>query len=297
MRVRLHSFRSRALLACVPAVSLALMASAGTASASHTPATTRTDLRTALEHLLTGWHPTNYAVRTRATGTGLKKAKALNWSGYADTGSGFSSVAGTWTVPKVTGCSATGPEKIEIFWVGIDGFNDQTVEQDGTGAACGKGVGALTYFTWWETLPPNPIEVVGATVKPGDEISASVVRKGTKYTLKVTDSTTSGNSFSTTQACTAPGGCDNASAEWIAERAAFENTSTGKITFSDLPDFGTWTLSNGTATAGSTSGTISSFPDNEITMINKNTGGHDLAKPGALNSAGNSFTDTWKASS
>ena len=72
--------------------------------------------------------------------------------------------------------------------------------------------------------------------------------------------------------------------------------SNGGVTFSALPDFGTWTLSGATARAGSKPGTISSFPGDEITMFNK-PGGHVLAQPGALNSAGNSFNDVWKASS
>jgi hypothetical protein len=52
---------SRALLACVPALGLVLMASAGTATAAHAPVSTRAELRTTLEHLLAGWHPTNNA--------------------------------------------------------------------------------------------------------------------------------------------------------------------------------------------------------------------------------------------
>jgi Peptidase A4 family len=295
MHGRPHSLRSRALLACVPVLGLTMLASAGAASAARAPVNTRADVRAILEHMLAGWHPTNLAVGGHgARGTGLRQTGAFNWSGYADTGTGFSSVTGTWTVPKVTGCSATGPATIEVFWVGLDGFSNSTVEQDGTGAACGSGV-PLTYFTWWEMEPTNTIQAVGTTVKAGDKISASVVRKGTKYTLKVTDSTTSGNNVRLTQSCSAPGGCANASAEWIAERVAFVS-STGKVKFSPLPDFGTWTLRGATAQAGSKSGTIKSFPDDEVTMFNKQ-GGHVMARPGALNSKGNSFKDVWKASS
>ena len=45
--------------------------------------------------------------------------------------------------------------------------------------------------------------------------------------------------------------------------------------------------------AGAGPGTISSFPDNEITMVN--SGGKVLAQPGPLGSSGNSFKVTWKA--
>jgi Peptidase A4 family len=291
MHRRPRPFLPRALLACVPAFGLVMMASVGTAQAAHAPTNTRAALRTALEHALAKWHPTN-----RATGIGLKKLHSSNWSGYADTGSGFSSISGTWSVPKVTGCSATGKETVDVLWVGLDGISssDPTVEQDGTGYACGSGIGPLTYFTWWELFPTNSIQVVGATVKAGDKISASVTRSGTSYAFKVTDSTTAGNNVSTSTTC-ASSTCKDASAEWIGERAAFE--SGGTVTLSPLADFHTWTLSNAKVKAGSKSGTIKSFADDEITMFSKTSGGHVLAQPGALNSKGNSFKDVWKAKS
>ncbi len=108
------------------------------------------------------------------------------------------------------------------------------------------------------------------------------------YRLKVTDSTTAGNSFSTTQACAAAT-CKDTSAEWVAQRLV--NTATG--TLFPLINFGTWTLTGATVKAGARSGTISSFPGNEITMVN--SGGKVLAQPRPLNSGGNSFKVIWKA--
>ena len=283
MRVRLHSFRSRALLACVPATAMVLMGTAATASASHTPANPRAEVRTALEHLLAHWHPTNHAVHEFVLqGPRLKQVTSGNWSGYADdnsTGKTYASLSGTWKEPTVTNCSTTGPVKAVVFWVGIDGFSSSTVEQGGTGALCGQGT-PLTHFSWWEMYPTNSIQVVGSTVKPGDSISASVVRTGTSYKISVTDSTTAGNSFSTTQTCTT---CANTSAEWIAEAPS---GSSGEL---PLPHFGSWTLTNATVTAGTTRGTISSFPDDAITM--EITSPDNDVKPGALNSTGNKFKD------
>ena len=281
MRVRLHSFRSRALLACVPATAMVFMATAGTASAAHTPANTRAELRTALQHLLSV-HPSHGAHFATLRGVGLKQVTSGNWSGYADTGSGFTSVAGKWKEPKVSNCSTGGALKAVVFWVGIDGFNNQTVEQDGTAAICGQGT-PLTYLTWWETFPTNNIVFVGSTVKPGDAIAASVVRAGTKYTFKVTDSTTSGNSFTAHATCAAAS-CKDQSAEWIAEAPSANGAEV------PLPKFAPWTLTAATVKAGTHSGTIKSFPDNAITM---ELGSPDNdVKPGALNSAGNSFKDT-----
>ena len=280
------SFRPRALLAAVPVAGLVLMGTVGTASAAHTPANSQAALRLAVQRLLAHWHPTNLAIK----GVALKQVGSTNWSGYADTGTGFSSVSAKWTQPKVTSCSMSGPLKAVVFWVGIDGFSSQSVEQGGTGAICGQGQ-KLVYFTWWEVFPTNNIQFVGMTVKPGDKISASVVRKGTSYTIKVTDSTTKGNSLTKTAACKGvTGGCKNNSAEWIGERPSNGTTPL------PLAKFSTWTVTAAAVKAGSKSGTIKSFPDDEITMFNKK-GGHVLAKPGPLNSAGNSFKDVWKASS
>jgi hypothetical protein len=284
MHRRHPSIRPRALLAAVPVAGLVLMGTVGTASAAHTPANSQTALRLAVQRLLAHWHPTNHA----AGRISLKQVASTNWSGYADTGSGFSSVAAKWTEPKVSSCATSGPLKAVVFWVGIDGFSSQTVEQGGTAAICGQGT-PLTYLTWWEMFPANNIQFVGQTVKPGDKISASVVRTGTKYVIKVTDSTTKGNSFTTpAQTCST---CKNSSAEWIGERPS---TSSGVV---PLAKFGTWTVTSAAVKAGSKSGTIKSFPDDAITMINNRTAKKVLAKPGPLNSAGNSFKDVWKASS
>jgi hypothetical protein len=289
MHGRLHSFRARALLACVPAVGMVVMATAGTASASHAPVNRSATVRTELEHLLRGFRPTSVGLHS----VGLKKLASQNWSGYVDTSTKagtYTSLSGKWTEPKISGCKAS-TVSAAVFWVGIDGISsaDPTVEQDGTIAICpGGGSTTPEYGTWWEMYPSNDVQIVGGTVKPGDKITASVVRSGTKYTLKVTDSTTKGNSFSTKQTCSAST-CKNESAEWIAERPGINGG------LSTLPKFGTWTASSAAVKGGGKSGTIKSFSDDEVTM--ENTSHKVLAQPGALNSAGNSFKDVWKASS
>ncbi len=140
-------------------------------------------------------------------------------------------------------------------------------------------------FTWWEMYPTNDVQVVGETAAAGDAITASVVRSGTSYKLTVTDSTHTADSFTTTQTCSASS-CVDSSAEWIAE------APTGSSGVEPLSNFGTWTASNAAVTEGSTAGTISSFTDDEITMIDSS--GATKALPGALNSAGTGFSVTWK---
>jgi hypothetical protein len=81
-------------------------------------------------------------------------------------------------------------------------------------------------------------------------------------TLKVTHSSRSADSFTTTQSCS---GCANSSAGWIAEAPS------GSSGVYPRSDFRSWTESGATVKAGSTSGVISSYSDDEITMINSSS--------------------------
>jgi len=53
--------------------------------------------------------------------------ESANWSGYAVTGSDFTNATGSWTVSAVN-CTKT-PDTYSAFWVGIDGYSSDTVEQ------------------------------------------------------------------------------------------------------------------------------------------------------------------------
>jgi hypothetical protein len=239
--------------------------------------------RQAIRQLDVGRHSTDQRVSGHAHAiNGQGQVQSTNWSGYADTGSGFSSVAGNWIEPSAT-CPRRGTQ-LAAFWVGIDGYSSSTVEQDGTLIECSRGT--AYQFTWWEMYPSNAIQTVSSALAPGDSISASVVRSGTSYTLTVTDRSHPAASFSTTQSCS---NCANSSAEWIAE-APSSNRGV-----EPLADFGTWTESGATVSAGSSSGVISSFPYDEITMVDSS--GLVKAQPSPLNSSGNGFTVTWERAS
>ncbi len=282
---RTSRLRISILAACVPALGLLMAygpaASAGTAAPRPAATHAAAAARAALRHLAIGQHSADQRAPGHARHIkGLTKVDSNNWSGYADTGSNYSTVTGSWTEPSV---SCTSTTSLAAFWVGIDGFNSGSVEQDGTLAECYGGT--AYYYTWWEMYPSNAIQVVGDTLRPGDHISASVVRSGTSYTLKVTDSTRSGDSFTTKHGCSS---CANTSAEWIAEAPS------GSSGIYPLSDFHSWSETGATVKSGSKSGVISTFSDDEITMVDSS--GHVEAQPGALNGSGNGFTVTWKRS-
>jgi hypothetical protein len=284
MSHRLSKFLVYPLAAVLPALGLciSLGATAGAStmhSTSSSPSAQAAAVaKAAIKQLVIGQHSNIHRVSGYAPKVhGLTQVRSTNWSGYADTGSPFSQVAGHWTEPTA---SCTGTTALAAFWVGIDGFSSGSVEQDGTLIEC---YGGHAYqYSWWEMYPTNAIQVVGSSVAAGDSITASVVRSGTSYVLKVTDSTHSANSFSTTQGCSS---CANSSAEWIAEAPS------GSAGIYPLAHFSTWTDSSSTVTKGSTSGVISSFTDDEITMVNSS--GAIKAQPGSLNSSGNGFSVTW----
>jgi hypothetical protein len=57
-----------------------------------------------------------------------------------------------------------------------------------------------------------------------------------------------------------------------------------------LAHFGAWAVNEASVRSGARTGTISAFPDYEITMT---AGAKVLARPGPLNPAGNWLIDTW----
>jgi hypothetical protein len=286
MADRPRRFLLYSLAAIIPAIGL-IAGTVASASARTMPQSTAAEAKalatSAIKDLVIGQHPLNQPTGIKSPGDqGQSQVESTNWSGYADTGSAFSKVSSSWTEPSASCSSRT--EQLAAFWVGIDGYSSDSVEQDGTLIECYRG--HAYQYTWWEMYPTNDIQVVGETAAAGDAITATVTRSGTSYTLAVTDATHSADSFSTTQTCSS---CANSSAEWIAEAPS------GSSGVYPLADFGSWSASNASVTEGTTAGVISSFTDDEITMVDNS--GATKALPGALNSGGNGFSVTWERAS
>jgi hypothetical protein len=284
------------LAACVPAIGLLMAfgqaASASTASPArhgsvHLTASQMAQAKAQVEKYFKR-NVMDYYGKARPTASpkagipGDSKVDSTNWSGWANTGTDFTQVSATWTEPTPN-CAKSSSGSLAAFWVGIDGFSSDSVEQDGTLIEC-EGSTAVA-FSWWEMFPTNDVQVVGESVASGDKISASVVRSGDSYALKVTDSTHTANSFSTTQTCS---DCANSSAEFIAEAPTSGSSIVG------LTDFGTWKSSNSKVADSSKSGVISSFTTDQITMVSSS--GTVESKPSDLDPTGNQFHCTWESS-
>ncbi len=150
-----------------------------------------------------------------------------NWSGYAITKTGITSVVGTWKVPTVLTPAKKAQQRKNAYsssWVGIDGYacSKQTPQncnliQAGTEQDWQRGTrkhpGSGFYQAWWEILPAAETPISSITVHPGDTMTVSITRDVSNYwTIEVTDTTTA-QTFSTVQAYDGPA----TSAEWIQE--------------------------------------------------------------------------------
>jgi Peptidase A4 family len=219
---------------------------------------------------------------------------SLNWSGYAATTSStstFSYVGSKFVQPKIK-CHGV-RDQFTSEWVGLDGFTNSTVEQDGTAAWCGGKHGTVAHYeAWYELFPAASVNVF--RVRPGDRISALVNYSGGVFTLTIADLTTH-KSKTHTATCAA---CKRSSAEWIIERPALCNSKETKCFLTELADFRKTKMSDDVAAVnGGAAQGISSFVNTPVYMIGLLKKGFislDTVNP--LNSAGDAFTANWDRS-
>jgi hypothetical protein len=214
----------------------------------------------------------------------IKVFNSNNWSGYAVIGSGFTQAKGSWIVPAVD-CK-TAPNASVSFWVGIDGWNDETVEQTGTDSDCNEG--KPKYYAWYEFAPLAGVTIPSVSAKPGDSMSAEIDYDGSEFTVTMTNQNT-GETYSASSSVPE---AQRTSAEWIAELNGIELSNFNAVRFGD--DFTQVTGTN-SATNASTSGPISAFGNNVQGSVLVAGQDKDEAVPSFLSADGTSFTVTWWA--
>jgi Peptidase A4 family len=203
----------------------------------------------------------------------ITNSTSSNWSGYAVTGSRYTSVSSSWKEPTAT-CSSTA---YSSFWVGLDGDTSGTVEQTGTDADCSGRT--PQYYAWYEMYPKYPVNYRN-TVRPGDTMTASVTTDGSgNFTLTIADTTRGWSKTTNAKLKSAT----LSSAEVIAEAPS---SSSGVL---PLANFGTVSFTgskaNGSLLTSSTPG---------IDPITMASGSTVKAQPGSI-SSGN-FSVVWKHS-
>lgn len=212
-----------------------------------------------------------------------------NWSGYVLTGSTFTDAKGSWVQPAIE-CGVDTRFAAAGFWIGFDGFGNDTVEQTGTAGQCSEG--KATYYAWYEFYPAVSVPIKSMKISPGDRISAEVKFRAGEFILTIVDETT-GRSFS--KKGTEPT-AQRATVEWIAEAPC----CTKEGSYFPLADFGTALFGGdntgiaGTndATAGALSGPFNAFPSANVlavTMVSPGTGAPESV-PSSPSSDGTSFS-------
>lgn len=235
------------------------------------------------QHLLRRHGPRkNLGLAPNRLGENVQVYESSNWSGYAVVGSSFTQARGSWIVPAVD-CAAT-PNGSASFWVGIDGWVDDTVEQTGTDSDCDGD--KPSYYAWYEFAPKAGVTITSVPVSPGDHMSAEVNYNNEEFTVTMTNQTT-GASYSTAMAFPP---ALRVSAEWIAELNGIRLSDFGTVRFG--PDFTDVIGTNG-ATDATTSGTIGAFGPNVQASIIVGGKDQDEAVPSFLSTDGTSFTVTW----
>ena len=204
-----------------------------------------------------------------------------NWGGYAVETSltapqknAVTAVQGSWVIPTVSPSASA--QTYSAFWVGIDGYDDNTVEQLGTEQDWTSG--GPEYSVWFEMYPHNSYNITGFPIAPGDVFSASVkYTGGGNFVLSITN-VTRRVAYTVPAKNTKMNNAQLESAEWIAE-APWQG---GVL---PLADFGTSAFLDCSATVNGVTGAIdnSRWQFDNITMTA--TGGTVKAQPSVLTDA------------
>jgi hypothetical protein len=213
-----------------------------------------------------------------------------NWGGYAVTGATFTKAVGSWTQTTITCDSKLNGPQFSVFWVGIDGFNTNSVEQTGTAGYCNQGSSTPQYFAWTEFCCEQPIiQINNFAVHVGDKFIATInAPSSTKQSVTIKDLTT-GQSYT----ANSPKGysVSRGSAECIVETPYNGN-------YFLLAKYATmgWGKDNtgksGCTANGKSFGSYGSGAY-EIQCIGEYNG-KVMTQPSALSSDGTSFTAKWK---
>jgi hypothetical protein len=206
-------------------------------------------------------------------------------------------VSGHIKVPKVdcTAAEVSQTNDVTVFWVGLDGALNNTVEQDGIGVTCvnlaGGGIGPK-YLTWWEMYPFNTDQFLNMPIYAGDDISMKVNYANSTYSFTISDLTKKTTETASSQ-CNSGYICANSSAEWIAERAGDGSGYSylidwHSVTFND-------DMTNSITDPANKMFPITSYSNTPVDMYNKYGSGNLLAQVPSTLSKKDSFPDKWLA--
>jgi len=167
-----------------------------------------------------------------------------NWAGAVLVSTGFTSVTGTITVPKVSGSSSAAG----AAWVGIDGDTcSSAILQTGI-----DWYGDGTYDAWYEWYPLDSFTFSGITINQGDSIKMTVTATSTSAGSAVIENLTTGKTVTETFSGEKNKLCQT-NAEWIVED--FEECEGSSCSYVPFANFGSVEFTSASAVkSGSTVG-------------------------------------------
>lgn len=167
----------------------------------------------------------------------------------------FTSVSGSWVVPKVTGDGTN--TTADAAWIGIGGVSSNDLIQTGTVNTVNPS-GTTSTFAFYELLPGAALEIPSLTVSTGDVMSASISESSNgQWLISITDTTTNQN-YSTTVSYAST----HSSVEWVEEDPSYQNGSL--VPFNH---FGHVSFSAGSTTKDGVTKTLTALSPSPITLV------------------------------
>jgi len=293
---RIHTLKMIIRVAGTTIAALALMA--GTSAFSSQPAARQSQAqhasarqaspRPSTHPMIPARLPAGRAAAASAIGN-IKTVGSTNWAGYAvhKKGVKFRKITATFFVPFLN-CAVSPGSTFSSAWVGLDGFSNGTVEQDGISANCHGST--PQYAAWYETFPSPEVQTRIA-IHHGDSITATVTfsPSTSKYRMAVTDNTNH-HHFAVSRKCKTSV-CKRTSAEVISEAPTII-TSSGP-TQASLADYGAESFASIAITSSTgRSGGISSTHWSPTKIVEVGITSHaPIAFPTSLH--GPSFDNYW----
>ena len=199
-----------------------------------------------------------------------------NWSGYvASKGNTYTSVTGTWVVPRPSGSTSAAAA---ATWVGIGGAEDRDLIQAGTEESV-AGSNGVRYSAWIEMLPaashPVPLKVT-----PGDSVTVTITETTRDNWLITLKNNTTGLDYKVTENYKS----SRSSAEWI------EEAPSGGRRVYPLENFGSVAFSGSSTVVDGKTLTLAAAGAKPVSMSDST--GRIIAAPSKLATDGKSFSVT-----
>ncbi|KAH0145497.1 putative aspergillopepsin, partial [Aureobasidium melanogenum] len=139
-----------------------------------------------------------------------------NWAGGVLEGSGWKTVTGTFTIPRVTVPSGGSSRTLysASAWVGIDGYSCESAILQ-TGVDFSIQGGAVTYDAWYEWYPDYAYDFSGISFSAGDSVTVTVTASSTTGGVATIKNNSKGTSVSHTFSGETAGTLCQTDAEWI----------------------------------------------------------------------------------